>query len=69
MCRRHLSPYYEMADLCTLGAFSGIQLNQSDATEQFAKQANNVTDLAIRFYNAAETFIVAVLQEDGWEGR
>jgi hypothetical protein len=59
--------YYELADMCTLGAFSGLQLNQQGALEQFGAQANTVTDLAIRFVGASETFIGTVLIADGWK--
>ena len=61
--------YYEIADVCALGAFSGLQLNQPGAPEQFGEQANTVTELAVRFYAVAETFIATVLMADGWEFR
>jgi hypothetical protein len=59
--------YYELADACALGAFSGLQLNQPNSLEQFEKQTQTVTDLAVRFVDAAETFIANVLIADGWE--
>jgi hypothetical protein len=58
--------YYELADVCTLGAFSGLQLNQPGAVEQFGKQAQIVTDIAVRFNDVAEIFIATVLNADGW---
>jgi hypothetical protein len=61
--------YYELADVCTLGAFSGLQLNQADAVEQFGKQAQTATELAVRFVKAAEEFINKVLLADGWKLR
>ncbi len=65
--RKQLDIYYELADMCTVGAFSGLQLNQQGAIKQFGEQANSVTELAIRLVGAAETFIGAVLMADGWE--
>jgi hypothetical protein len=59
--------YYELPDVCALGAFSGLQLNQPGAVEAFGELAKNVTDLAVRFNDAAETFIANVLMADGWE--
>jgi hypothetical protein len=59
--------YYELADVCTLGAFSGLQLDQSKAVEQFAELAKTATDLAVRFVDAAETFVAKTLIADGWE--
>ena len=67
--KKSVDVYYELADACTLGAFSRLQLNQPGALEQFGKQANTVTDLAVQFMDAAENFIAAVLMADGWEKR
>ena len=58
--------YYELADVCTLGAFSGLQLNQPSAVQQFGQQAQTATELAVRFMDAAEKFIATVLMADGW---
>lgn len=59
--------YYELADVCALGAFSGLQLNQPEAVEQFGELAQTATDVAVRFVDAAETFIAKTLIADGWE--
>ena len=59
--------YYELADACALGAFSGFQLSQPGAVEQFATQAQIATDLAVRFVDAAENFLNATLKADGWK--
>jgi hypothetical protein len=59
--------YYELADACALGAFSGCQLNQPGAVEQFATQAQIATDLAVRFVDAAEDFLAKTLIADGWQ--
>jgi hypothetical protein len=59
--------YYELADLCTLGAFSGLHLNEPGALEKLAEQIEATTNLAVMFMDAAEGFLVAVLKADGWE--
>jgi len=59
--------YFELADACTLGTFSGLQLGQSDAKEQFGELAERVTDLAVRFMDAADSFINETLLSDGWK--
>lgn len=61
--------YYEIADVCALGAFSGLQLNQPEALEKFTKLAQTATDVAVRFVDAAETFIAKTLIADGWDLR
>ncbi|HKM48580.1 MAG TPA: hypothetical protein VJX69_13390 [Terriglobales bacterium] len=61
--------YYELADVCTLEAFSGLQLNQPGATGKFGEQAKTATDLAVRFVEAAENLMNKVLIADGWELR
>lgn len=60
--------YYELADSCTLGAFLGSSLDESGAVNKLRERGTEVTDLAIRFMDSAEKFIVAVLKADGWEG-
>ena len=59
--------YFELADACTLGTFSGLQLGQPGAEEQFGELAQRVTDLAVRFMDAADNFINKTLLSDGWE--
>jgi NADH pyrophosphatase NudC (nudix superfamily) len=59
--------YNELADLCTLGAFAGFRLDEPEALEKFGKLIRDVADLSIRFMDAAEDFIVAVLKTEGWE--
>jgi len=59
--------YYELADVCTLGAFAGFSLDEPDALERLGKRIADATNLADRFMNAAEEFIVAVLNAEGWE--
>ena len=59
--------YFEIADACTLGTFSGLQLSQPNAEGQFGELAQRVTDLAIRFMDAADSFINKTLLSDGWE--
>jgi hypothetical protein len=59
--------YFEIADACTLGAFSGFQLNQPNAIEQFGELGARVTDLAVRFVDTAEEFINRTLIADGWK--
>ena len=61
--------YYELADVCALGAFSGLQLDKPEAVQQFAKLAQTATDVAIRFVEAAETFIAKTLIAGGWQMR
>ena len=39
------------------------------ALERLGKRIEAATDLALRFMNAAEEFIVAVLNSDGWKTR
>jgi hypothetical protein len=59
--------YFDLADACTLGTFSGLQLGQPGAEEQFGELAKRVTDLAVRFMGAADNFINETLLSDGWE--
>ncbi|SRR6266700_318258 len=59
--------YLEIADACTLGTFSGLRLSEPNAKEQFSELAKRVTDLAIRFMDAADDFINKMLLSDGWE--
>lgn len=64
--------YYEMADACAIGAFSGLQLNKPGVVEhegQLGLQIGNATDVANRFVLAAENFLAAVLDMDGWNLR
>ena len=61
--------YYELADLCTLGIFSGLQLNELATMEKLGQQIQATTDLAVRFMEAAEALITAVVTADGWELR
>jgi len=61
--------YYELADLCTMGAFSGLKLDEPGVDEKLVEPFQNATDLAIRFMNAAEAFLAAVTKADGWEVR
>ena len=62
-----MNTYYELADLCTVWAFSGLQLNEPGALETYEKQITDATNLAVKFMDAAETFIAAVIKADGWE--
>ncbi|MBZ5629658.1 MAG: hypothetical protein LAO06_12415 [Acidobacteriia bacterium] len=57
--------YYELGDACALGAFAGPSLEEPAALE---KRIAEATDLALRFMDSAEEFIVAVLKAEGWEG-
>ena len=59
--------YFELADACALGTFSALQLGQSGAVEKFGELAEGVTDLAVRFMDAADTFINETLKSDGWK--
>jgi hypothetical protein len=59
--------YYELADACALGAFSEVPLDAPDALERLGKQIAAATDLALRFVNASEEFIVEALKAGGWE--
>ena len=58
--------YYELADSCTLGAFLGSSLDEPGAVNKLRERGTEVTDLALRFMDSAEKFIVAVLKTDGW---
>jgi hypothetical protein len=59
--------YYELADACALAAFSEVPLDAPSAEESLGKQIAAATDLAIRFVNASEEFIVEALNTTGWE--
>jgi len=61
--------YYELADSCTMGAFAGFRLDESEALEKLGKRIQDATDLAVAFMEAAEKFIVAAVKADGWEKR
>jgi hypothetical protein len=63
----NMNTYYELADLCTVWAFSGLQLDKPGALDDYAKQVADATNVAMRFMEAAEKFIAAVLKADGWE--
>lgn len=64
--------YYELADACALGAFSGLQLDMPGVLEPagaLEMQVGNATDVANRFMLAAENFLAAVMVADGWKLR
>jgi hypothetical protein len=64
--------YYELADACALGAFSGLQLDMPgvlEPTGALGMQVGNATDVANRFIVAAENFLAAVIVADGWKLR
>ncbi len=61
------NPYYELADLCTLGAFSGLQLCHPNTVDQFGQLTRDTTDLAARFNSESESFIAKVLVAYGWK--
>ena len=63
----NLDVYYELADLCAVGTFSGSQVDDPDSDEKLAKLVEAVTNLSTRFMDAAERFMVAVLNSDGWK--
>jgi len=63
----NLNVYNELADACTLGAFLGSRLDEPDALAKLRARIQEATDLAVRFMDAAEDFIVAVLIAEGWE--
>lgn len=68
-CRENINmnTYYELADLCAVWAFSGLRLNETAEIAKFEQQIKSATELAVRFMDAAETFIAAVLKSDGWQ--
>jgi hypothetical protein len=61
--------YYELSDLCAVRAFSG-PLPQDDAAvlEAMRNRMEAASNLITDFTTQAETFIVTVLQNEGWEG-
>jgi hypothetical protein len=60
--------YHELADLCALSTFSGSAFPNTDAGLEILKQLlQKTTDLTLQFLEKAELFIVAVLQNGGWE--
>jgi hypothetical protein len=63
----NMNVYYELGDLCTMWAFSGLQLNDPGALEKYEEQISMTTNLSVKFMDAAEKFIAAVLKADGWE--
>ena len=60
--------YYELADLCAARAFSK-PLPQDDAAAlaAIAKRAEAISDLILEFATQAETLIVEVLMNEGWQ--
>jgi hypothetical protein len=50
-----------------MGSFAEFPLDAPEALEKLEKRIADTTDLALRFMNAAEEFIAAVLGTDGWE--
>jgi len=68
----NLDVYYELADACTLGAFSGLRLDTPGVLEPegtLGMQIGFATDVAVQFMNAAESFIAKIVKADGWELR
>lgn len=62
--------YHELADACALGVFSGLKLHHQEILEPdgaLGKQVVMATDTANRFTDAAEKFLTAVLETDGWK--
>ncbi len=52
-----------------MGAFSGLKLDEPGALVKLGKRIGDATDLAVRFMDAAEKFITAVLEAGAWEMR
>jgi len=65
----NIDVYYHLADLCAVGAFAGFSLDEPDALGKLGRRIAGATDLAIRFINAAEEFIVEVLSAEGWKAQ
>ena len=65
----NIDVYYHLADLCAVGAFAGFSLDETNAIDHLGERIAGATDLAIRFTNAAEEFIVEVLSTEGWEAK
>jgi hypothetical protein len=65
--------YYELADLCAISTFSGTGFPNNDTDMQAFEQTvlkpliQKTTNLTVQFLTQAELFIVAVLENSGWE--
>jgi len=60
--------YYELADLCAARAFSKpLPEDGSAALAAIAKRAEAISDLILEFATQAETLIVEVLMNEGWQ--
>jgi hypothetical protein len=58
--------YYEIADACTFGAFKGASTTTDQGSNDLVEM---VTDVILAFVDAAESFIQAYLEKEGWRGQ
>ena len=60
--------YYELADLCAARAFSKpLPEDDAAALAAIAKRAEAISDLILEFATQAETLIVEILMNEGWQ--
>lgn len=64
----NVDAFYGLADICAMRSFSAFPFSKEGLNE-LMKRAETATQLSVRFMDAAEEFIVAVLRADGWQGR
>lgn len=60
--------YYELADLCALRTFAGtLPQDEKQALDVLGERMKATADFINEFATAAETFLVSVLESEGWK--